>query len=288
MDEKTAKYMERIHDANFEMLCEVDRICKKYNIAYCLHGGTLLGAVRHQDFIPWDDDVDISFVRAEYERFLSVFEREAPSHLKLLKFEGYPKFFDFMVKIANTSLTYKATSFGEDAFYEGRFLHPTLDLFVFDIKKNDFQLTKLKLLYALSLGHRPYVNYRHFKGAMKAAAFVLSSLGKLIPMKRLAKRYIKAQTEGGVLELSKGAGSGLTEELPVIFISNQVMDPRYWGLSFYGPHILEGSETGIIRGKEFPIPRRYDEMLTRTYGDYRSLPPENQRHPQHVYDIAEQ
>ena len=85
MDEKTAKYMEKIHDANFDMLCEVDRICRKYDIKYYLHGGTFLGAVRHRDFIPWDDDVDIGFVRAEYERFLEVFEKEAPERLKLLK-----------------------------------------------------------------------------------------------------------------------------------------------------------------------------------------------------------
>lgn len=52
-----------------EMLIEVDRICLKYNIKYCISAGTLLGAIRHGGFIPWDDDADVAFLRSEYERF---------------------------------------------------------------------------------------------------------------------------------------------------------------------------------------------------------------------------
>ena len=52
-----------------ELLCEVDRICKKCNIHYNIIAGTLLGAVRHQGFIPWDDDADVALLRTEYERF---------------------------------------------------------------------------------------------------------------------------------------------------------------------------------------------------------------------------
>ena len=52
-----------------ELLCEVDRICRKCGIAYHIVAGTLLGAVRHGGFIPWDDDADVAFLRGEYERF---------------------------------------------------------------------------------------------------------------------------------------------------------------------------------------------------------------------------
>ena len=52
-----------------ELLEEADRVAKKYNISYCIIAGTMLGAVRHGGFIPWDDDVDIAMLRSEYERF---------------------------------------------------------------------------------------------------------------------------------------------------------------------------------------------------------------------------
>ena len=99
MDKEVQQYLDRVHESDFAMLSEVDRICKKHNIQYYLHGGTFLGAVRHQDFIPWDDDVDILFLREDYERFLDVYEKEADKRFKLLRFERYPQFFDFITKI---------------------------------------------------------------------------------------------------------------------------------------------------------------------------------------------
>ena len=68
----------KVHEINLKILKEIDRICRKYKIKYMLDGGTLLGAVRHKGFIPWDDDADIAFTRNNYEAFLKVVRRELP------------------------------------------------------------------------------------------------------------------------------------------------------------------------------------------------------------------
>ena len=76
--------------ALYVVLCELDRICDKLNIPYFLFAGSLLGAVRHQGFIPWDDDLDIIMMRQDYERFLN----EAPQILDCENFYVQAEFSD--------------------------------------------------------------------------------------------------------------------------------------------------------------------------------------------------
>lgn len=75
----TPAQLRRLQMVELDILLELDRVCRKNNISYFLCGGTLLGAVRHGGFIPWDDDVDVGFFRDDYERFCQVFPKEANS-----------------------------------------------------------------------------------------------------------------------------------------------------------------------------------------------------------------
>lgn len=68
--------LRRVQLIELEILVELDRICKKYDIRYCISAGTQLGAIRHKGFIPWDDDADVAFLRPEYEKFRSACEKE--------------------------------------------------------------------------------------------------------------------------------------------------------------------------------------------------------------------
>lgn len=76
MIELNKEQLRQLQLIELEMLIEVDRICKKCNIKYAIAGGTLLGAVRHQGFIPWDDDADVGMLREEYEKFRVACETE--------------------------------------------------------------------------------------------------------------------------------------------------------------------------------------------------------------------
>ena len=79
--------LEELHQIETDILTAIDEICRKENIRYYLAGGTLLGAVRHKGFIPWDDDIDIAMPRDDYERFLKVMRKGAHPYYKILALE---------------------------------------------------------------------------------------------------------------------------------------------------------------------------------------------------------
>lgn len=78
----------RLQQAELEIFDAFTAICRKHNLQYFLNAGTLLGAVRHQGFIPWDDDMDICMPRTDYERFLGYAQKELPSRLRPIWFRN--------------------------------------------------------------------------------------------------------------------------------------------------------------------------------------------------------
>lgn len=88
--------------AQLEVLTVVDNICKKHNIQYFAEWGTLLGCIRHGGFIPWDDDMDISMKRLDYEKFQKIVEAELPEGYTILWYDNNDNYWDVMMRVINT------------------------------------------------------------------------------------------------------------------------------------------------------------------------------------------
>ena len=99
--------MENLREAQLEMLnilTVIDSICDKHGIQYWLFAGTLLGAVRHKGFSPWDDDCDIGMMREDFEKFESVLHQELPSHLFFQTQETDPGYTKKFIKIRSNRI----------------------------------------------------------------------------------------------------------------------------------------------------------------------------------------
>lgn len=107
--------------AELDILIETIKILKRYNLRYSMIGGTMLGAIRHKGFIPWDDDIDIALPRKDYERFLDIAEKELPKPYAVLRKFG--KHECMYAKIHNTDTTFiESSTVGWKDYYKGVFI----------------------------------------------------------------------------------------------------------------------------------------------------------------------
>lgn len=95
--------MKRCWAAQMEVLADIDKVCKKHDITYFADWGTLLGAVRHHGFIPWDDDMDICMRREDYMKFLKIAEQELPSHYTVYNMHTNIENVNFLNRVVNTT-----------------------------------------------------------------------------------------------------------------------------------------------------------------------------------------
>ena len=263
----------KVHETNLKLLKEIDRICRKYKIKYALDSGTLLGAVRHKGFIPWDDDVDVVFTRANYEMFAKVARRELPEGMSLVEpdeYHGGKAFYDFVPRITyNNSRKFEES--GKMEFYDDKISRLNVDLFILDPLpdgKLEKKLTKLFhcIVYGLALGHRWRIDYSDYKGKMKLFVGVLSNIGKLIPFPVTYRLWRK---------LCKKDAARRTE---LYFYTNYA--PNYYYVE------MKREWSDCVKETEFEdttlfIPEGWEHYLTQVYGDYMKLPPEEKRIPEH-------
>ena len=87
--------IKRAWGAELKVLAEIDKVCRKHNIQYMADWGSLIGTVRHEGFIPWDDDLDICMKRADFKKFLAVADKELPDDYKVFTYDRHPDFWFF-------------------------------------------------------------------------------------------------------------------------------------------------------------------------------------------------
>lgn len=273
MSEKKSCDLSKVHEVNLKLLKEIDRICRKYKIKYSLDSGTLLGAVRHKGFIPWDDDVDVTFTRNNYEMFAKVVRKELPEGMSFVEpneYHGGKAFYDFISRITYDK-SKKFEDSGKMAFYDDKISRLCVDLFIKDDLpdgKIAKPLTKLmqSVVYGLALGHRWKIDYSDYQGVMKLFVGVLSSIGKLIPF-----RYTYRMWRAVCLKDKK-------KKTHLYYYTNYAPNWFYVEMEKeWCDQVVEAS----FEDCTFLIPVGWDQYLKQVYGDYRKLPPKEKQIPEH-------
>ena len=235
------------------LLVEFDRVCRALDIPYVLFAGTLLGAVRHQGFIPWDDDLDVMMLRADYDRFLT----EAPTVLDTERFylQGefsahWPLFFS-KLRLNNTTCLEKFHPKDED-MHQGIYM----DIFPCDDAAATAMGRRIQFLASKVV----------ITKALDARGYDTDSRGK-----KLVMALCRLLPQRPFLWLAR-RGRADSDTVHSFFAAARRYDknvyPRRWFT-----HRTEAAFEGVT----YPIPADYDGMLTTLYGDYRTLPPPEER-----------
>ena len=257
--------LEIIHRELLKILAEIDRICKKHNIRYFLAGGTLLGAARHQGFIPWDDDLDIMMLREDHDRFLAVAAAELPEHL-FLQTPGTDPGCHYLISKVRLS----GTVFSSELLTQFPELHRGIfvDVIAQDYTANSALGQKLHL--KLSLLARGLV-YKKWTGG--SAASVRKSYAAFDVVKRLLPMSLLEKFQRWALTLfNQKPGRRYLFDSMGINISRGAYPARWLA-----------EQTELPFGDSlFPAPVDYDGYLTYLYGDYMRPVPVTRRRVVHT------
>lgn len=248
-----------------DIALEIKRICEKNNIPYFLIGGTLLGAVRHKGFIPWDDDLDIGFLRKDYDRFLEVCKTELSEEMFLQTWDtdeyyGLP-FGKVMLKGTRFRESANGTAAAQSMIF--------VDIFPYDdMPENGF---KLKVQFLIEEMSKKLLLYKYGydmgqRSDHKMFHKLLRFVSRFFSKKFLKKAIYNAQTKCNNLATSRA-----------INYNGAYRDKEWLRVQ----ESIELTEL-VFEGYEFSAPKNWDELLKNMYGDYMQLPPEDKRGNRHA------
>lgn len=262
--------LQRLQKMELSILKDFDEFCRKHEIAYFGCGGTLLGAIRHQGFIPWDDDIDVGMTREHYENFLNAVKKERDSDYDIVNFRENPAF-----PVMITKWYKKGTVFRDrDALTCGYHSGIAVDIFCFDNVADDEKSLRAQAMQAWIFGKllvlRQICEPTIYAEGWKAKGVLLAS--------KMANRLLK------ILPLSPQFLYRKAEEAAVRY--RGIPTKRVAFLFDPTPYTSMLKRSDIYPVCELPFenvmlkfPHKPQAYARTRYGkDYMKLPPADKRH----------
>ena len=262
--------MTELQNNIYKYLKEIDEICRKHGIEYYLAGGTLIGAIRHEGFLPWDDDADIGMLREDYEKFKELCNTELDKDKFFFQdHSNTPEYRWGYGKLRRNGTVFVRKGQEHLKFKTGVFI----DIFPLDgvpdnaIKRgwHNFKCTIIRKLLWAEAGK---------KSSDNLFGKCLYSLLSVIPLDYIFNLHSK------LIEKSNRSTSKM-----VRILTFPTPTKRKYG---YLRKWYEELEEIEFEGYKFYAPKDYDEYLTYKFGDYMKLPPENKGngHSYTKYDLG--
>lgn len=258
--------LRKVQLTQLEIAREIKRVCEENDIRYFLSDGTFLGAVRHKGFIPWDDDMDMGMLRADYEKFCRIAPKKLKQEYVLQTWYTEPNYGLPFGKVMKRNTVYlegkKTRRLKENGFY--------VDIFPFDDvpaepgEQQDLA-RRLQSIYRVKLmksGYTPWIEDGTYRWKKRLGYLYYQVKALFVSQQDLAKGY-------DALAVSIPESGIVREEYPG---SAPVYFQREW---------FENLAEYTFEGERFPAPANYDGYLTAMYGDYMQPPPEGERENRH-------
>ena len=257
--------LRKIQLLELDILKEVKRICEKYKIEYFIIGGTLLGAIRHKGFIPWDDDIDVAIPRHDYDRFIDILAQELIAPMDYLYFEKDVEYREYSLKIINKNVVV----YENKNDVEKSKTNLWIDILPIDgVPDNTamFNLHKLRVYVWKAL--LSIKNIKTIKNK-KRNIFeqIIIKIAQIIPRHMLiSQRWVMKKLDNTIRSYSY---------MDCINVGTFMGAYRFKEVV---PKELFGKGTDILfEGSEFKAPEKIDTYLKHMYGNYMELPPLDKR-----------
>ena len=248
--------LNELRNIQLDLLQKTVDFCDSNGLRYFLCGGTLIGAIRHKGYIPWDDDIDIAMPRSDYDRFVKTFNKSG-NYYQVMNLDICPDYSYAFAKVYDNRTILK------ELHYQGE-IGVNIDLFPADGVKDTIQIRKIMLLHKFL--NTKKANY--YKRTM--SKIIINTIGKLI-LFPFSAHQIARWMDNEARKYSFGS-------LPM---AGLIANPLGIG-EMVDKHVFDNDIYKEFEGREYRVPIGYDAWLRSIYGDYMQLPPVEYRVTHHT------